>query len=190
MGRPERSDPGARPDRTPGVSIAMSKVAAAKKIPFIAIGAGGASLTGADCTPRTPFTMLATIRLRHSGNGTASAIIKRGRQDLVLHYRRLRLLGTQWCKKRRPKWYWPTAARYWAPFVRPLGTTDYSLVPVAGASLGRASAGPRERGYRFLELAQGQANEFGIAKTMKPPRCSPFSPTFMPPHCRPRRVCI
>jgi len=28
-----------------GVSIAMSKVAAAKKIPFIAIGAGGASLT-------------------------------------------------------------------------------------------------------------------------------------------------
>src|SRR5882762_5251215 len=34
-----------------GVSIAMSKVAAAKKIPFIAIGAGGASLTGADCTP-------------------------------------------------------------------------------------------------------------------------------------------
>src|ERR1700721_1546547 len=36
-----------------GVSIAMSKVAAAKKIPFIAVGAGGASLTGADCTPYT-----------------------------------------------------------------------------------------------------------------------------------------
>ena len=33
-----------------GVSIAMSKVAAAKKVPFFAIGAGGASLTGADCT--------------------------------------------------------------------------------------------------------------------------------------------
>jgi branched-chain amino acid transport system substrate-binding protein len=34
-----------------GVSIAMAKVAAAKKVPFFAIGAGGSSLTGADCTP-------------------------------------------------------------------------------------------------------------------------------------------
>jgi len=32
-----------------GVSIAMAKVAAAKKVPFFAIGAGGASLTDADC---------------------------------------------------------------------------------------------------------------------------------------------
>ena len=31
-----------------GVSIAMAKVAAAKRVPFFAIGAGGASLTGAD----------------------------------------------------------------------------------------------------------------------------------------------
>src|SRR5258707_3817782 len=36
-----------------GVSIAMSKVAAAKKIPFIPIGAGGGPLTGADSTPHT-----------------------------------------------------------------------------------------------------------------------------------------
>ena len=33
-----------------GVAIAMAKVAAAKKVPFIVIGAGGASLTNEDCT--------------------------------------------------------------------------------------------------------------------------------------------
>ena len=37
-----------------GVSIAMSKVAAAKKVPFFAVGAGGASLTGADTVWRPP----------------------------------------------------------------------------------------------------------------------------------------
>ncbi|MBX3528367.1 MAG: ABC transporter substrate-binding protein, partial [Rhodoblastus sp.] len=36
-----------------GVSIAMSNIAREKKIPFIAIGAAGASLTGKDCTPYT-----------------------------------------------------------------------------------------------------------------------------------------
>src|SRR5277367_7059502 len=36
-----------------GVSLAMNPVAKEKKIPFIAIGAAGASLTGKDCTPYT-----------------------------------------------------------------------------------------------------------------------------------------
>ncbi|MDE2300364.1 MAG: ABC transporter substrate-binding protein, partial [Burkholderiales bacterium] len=36
-----------------GVNIAMSKVALAKKVPFISIGAAGASLTNQDCTPYT-----------------------------------------------------------------------------------------------------------------------------------------
>src|SRR6202521_3268841 len=58
-----------------GVSIAMSKVAAAKKVPFIAIGAGGASLTGADCTPYSIHYAYDTTAL---GNGTARAIVKQG----------------------------------------------------------------------------------------------------------------
>ena len=58
-----------------GVSIAMSKVALAKKIPFIAVGAGGASLTGADCTPYSVHYAYDTTAL---GNGTASAIVKQG----------------------------------------------------------------------------------------------------------------
>ncbi len=56
-----------------GVSIAMAKVAAAKKVPFFAVGAGGASLTGADCTPYSIHYAYDTTAL---GNGTASAIVK------------------------------------------------------------------------------------------------------------------
>src|SRR4029077_16860740 len=56
-----------------GVSIAMAKVAAAKKVPFFAIGAGGASLTGADCTPYSIHYAYDTTAL---GNGTATAIVK------------------------------------------------------------------------------------------------------------------
>src|SRR6202790_3886200 len=58
-----------------GVSIAMSKVAAAKRVPFIEIGAGGASLTGADCTPYSVHYAYDTTAL---ANGTASVIIKNG----------------------------------------------------------------------------------------------------------------
>ena len=39
-----------------GVSIAMSKVAKEKKVPFIAIGAAGASLTSNDCTAYSSIT--------------------------------------------------------------------------------------------------------------------------------------
>src|ERR1700729_864344 len=58
-----------------GVSIAMSKVAAAKKIPFFAIGAGGASLTNEDCTAYTVHYVYDTTAL---ANGTASTIVQNG----------------------------------------------------------------------------------------------------------------
>src|SRR5260370_19460081 len=58
-----------------GVSIAMSKVAAAKKVTFCAIGAGGSSLTGEDCTHYTIHYAYDTTAL---GNRTAIAIVKEG----------------------------------------------------------------------------------------------------------------
>src|SRR5258708_25642182 len=95
-----------------GVSIAMSKVAAAKKIPFIAIGAGGASLTGADCTPYTVHYAYDTTAL---GNGTAAPSSKRaarpGSSLLPI------TPSARSCKTLRPRWCWPTAAKYWAPSV-------------------------------------------------------------------------
>src|SRR5271170_2417417 len=58
-----------------GVSLAMNPVAKEKKIPFIAIGAAGASLTGKDCTPYTIHYAYDTTAL---GNGTATTILDQG----------------------------------------------------------------------------------------------------------------
>ena len=61
VGRPGRARPADRRHQH-GVSIAMAKVAAEKKVPFIAIGAGAASLTNEDCT-----RLHDPLRLRHDG---------------------------------------------------------------------------------------------------------------------------
>src|SRR5580704_19648631 len=58
-----------------GVSLAMNNVAKEKKIPFIAIGAAGASLTGKVCTPYTVHYAYDTTAL---SNGTATTIVNEG----------------------------------------------------------------------------------------------------------------
>jgi len=58
-----------------GVNIAMTTIAREKKIPFFAIGAAGASLTGKDCTRYTVHYAYDTTAL---GNGTATTILKQG----------------------------------------------------------------------------------------------------------------
>src|ERR1700684_2016093 len=58
-----------------GVNIAMAKVAAAKKIPYFALGPGGASLTNEDCTAYTVHYVYDTTAL---ANGTATAIVNAG----------------------------------------------------------------------------------------------------------------
>src|SRR5271155_1228405 len=58
-----------------GVNIAMSKVAAVKKVPFFVIGAAGASLTNQDCTAYTVHYVYDTTSL---ANGTATAVLAAG----------------------------------------------------------------------------------------------------------------
>ena len=52
-----------------GVSLAISAAVKEKRVPFFAIGAAGASLTGKDCTPYTVHYAYDTTAL---GNGTAT----------------------------------------------------------------------------------------------------------------------
>src|ERR1700690_729717 len=127
-----------------GVSIAMSKVAAAKKVPFIAIGAGGASLTGVDCTAYTVHYAYDTTAL---GNGTASAIISQGGKTwFVVLANGGKVLG---------------AVR------APLGTTDYSSFLLQAQASGAQVLGLANAGTDFSNSLKA-ANEFGITKTMKP----------------------
>ena len=58
-----------------GVSLAIAAAEKEKKVPFFAIGATGASLTGKDCTPYTVHYAYDTTAL---GNGTATTILKEG----------------------------------------------------------------------------------------------------------------
>ena len=58
-----------------GVTIAMAKVAVAKKIPLLIVGAGGSSLTNEDCTAYSVHYVFDTTAL---ANGTASTVLRGG----------------------------------------------------------------------------------------------------------------
>jgi len=58
-----------------GANLAMAKIAAEKKRPFIAIGAGSARLSNEDCTPYTIHYAYDTVAL---ANGTGAAVTKGG----------------------------------------------------------------------------------------------------------------
>ncbi|MBK6009157.1 ABC transporter substrate-binding protein [Ramlibacter ginsenosidimutans] len=145
-----------------GVSIAMSKVAGQKKVPFIAIGAAGASLTNEDCTPYSVHYAYDTTSL---ANGTASAIVQQGGKSwyfLTADYAfgtQLRTAATEVVEKHGGKSLGEVRV--------PLGTTDFSsfLLQAQGSKaqvLGLANAGADFT--NSLKAAQ----EFGITKQMKP----------------------
>jgi branched-chain amino acid transport system substrate-binding protein len=145
-----------------GVSIAMSKVAAAKKVPFIAIGAAGASLTGADCTPYTIHYVYDTTSL---GNGTASVIVKQGGKSwffVTADY----AFGTQ-LQEAATKVVLANGGKVVGAVRAPLGTTDYSSFLLQAQSSGAQVLGLANAGTDFSNSLKA-ANEFGITKSMKP----------------------
>jgi branched-chain amino acid transport system substrate-binding protein len=145
-----------------GVSIAMSKVAAAKKIPFIAIGAGGSSLTGVDCTPYTVHYLYDTTAL---ANGTASVIVKNGGKTwffITADY----AFGTQ-LQESATRVVTANGGKVLGAVRVPLGTTDYSSFLLQAQASGAQVLGLANAGTDFSNSLKG-ATEFGITKTMKP----------------------
>jgi branched-chain amino acid transport system substrate-binding protein len=145
-----------------GVSIAMAKVAAAKKVPFFAIGAGGASLTGADCTPYSIHYAYDTTAL---ANGTASAIVKRGGKNwyfVTADY----AFGTQ-LQEAAARVVTANGGKVLGSVRAPLGTTDYSSFLLQAQASGAQVLGLANAGTDFSNSLKG-ANEFGITKTMTP----------------------
>jgi branched-chain amino acid transport system substrate-binding protein len=145
-----------------GVSIAMAKVAAAKKVPFIAIGAAGASLTGADCTAYTIHYSYDTTAL---GNGTASAIVKQGGKSwyfVTADY----AFGTQ-LQEAAARVVVANGGKVLGAVRAPLGTTDYSSFLLQAQASGAQVLGLANAGTDFSNSLKA-ANEFGLTKTMKP----------------------
>jgi branched-chain amino acid transport system substrate-binding protein len=145
-----------------GVNIAMAKVAAAKRVPFIVIGAGGASLTGADCTAYSVHYAYDTTAL---ANGTASVIVKGGGKSwyfITADY----AFGTQ-LQDAATRVVIANGGKVLGSVRAPLGTTDYSSFLLQAQASGAQVLGLANAGTDFSNSLKA-AVEFGITTTMKP----------------------
>ena len=145
-----------------GVNLAMSAAAKEKKIPLIAIGAAGASLTGKDCNAYTIHYGYDTTAL---ANGTAKTIVERGGKSwffLTADY----AFGTQ-LENGAAKVVKENGGKVVGDVRVPLGTSDFAsyLLQAQGSGakvLGLANAGAD------TQNSLKAAAEFGLTKTMKP----------------------
>ena len=145
-----------------GVNIAMSKVAAAKKVPLIVIGAGGASLTNEDCTAYTVHYAYDTTAL---ANGTATTIVRSGGKTwfyLTADY----AFGTQ-LQNAASKVVEANGGKNIGAVRVPLGASDFSSFLLQAQGSGAQVLGLSNAGTDFSNSLKA-ANEFGITRTMKP----------------------
>ena len=145
-----------------GVSIAMAKVAAAKKVPFFSIGAGGASLTNEDCTAYTIHYVYDTTAL---ANGTATTIVRNGGRSwfyLTADY----AFGAQ-LQSAASKVVETNGGKNVGAVRVPLGAADFSSFLLQAQGSGAQVLGLANAGEDFSNSLKA-ANEFGITATMKP----------------------
>jgi branched-chain amino acid transport system substrate-binding protein len=145
-----------------GVSLAMSAAAKEKKIPFIAIGAAGASLTGKDCTPYTIHYGYDTTAL---ANGTAKTIVEEGGKSwffLTADY----AFGTQ-LENGAAKVVKENGGKVVGDVRVPLGTSDFASYLLQAQSSGAKVLGLANAGADTQNSLKAAA-EFGLTKTMKP----------------------
>ena len=145
-----------------GVSIAMAKVAAAKRFPFFALGAGGSSLTNEDCTAYTIHYIYDTTSL---ANGTATTIAQAGGKSwfyLTADY----AFGTQ-LQTAASKVVEANGGKNIGAVRVPLGASDFSSFLLQAQGSGAQVLGLANAGEDFSNSLKA-ANEFGITKKMKP----------------------
>ena len=145
-----------------GVSLAMSSAVKEKKIPFFAIGAAGASLTGKDCTPYTIHYAYDTTAL---GNGTATAILREGGKNwffLTADY----AFGTQ-LEEAASSVVKANGGKVLGSIRVPLGTADFSSFLLQAQTSNAQVLGLANAGTDFTNSIKA-AQEFGITQTMKP----------------------
>ena len=144
-----------------GTNLAMAKVAAEKKRPFISVGAATSALTNDQCTPYTLHWAYDTTAL---AKGTGGAVVKNGGKTwyfLTADY----AFGTQ-LQTDTTKVVEANGGKVTGSVRAPLNASDFSsfLLQAQGSKaqiLGLANAG----GDTVNSIKA--ANEFGITKTMK-----------------------
>ncbi|HEX9169794.1 MAG TPA: ABC transporter substrate-binding protein [Roseiarcus sp.] len=145
-----------------GVSLAMSAAAKEKKIPFIAIGAAGGSLTGKDCSPYTIHYGYDTTAL---ANGTAKTIVEGGGKSwffLTADYafgKQLEAAATDVVKA--------NGGTVVGDVRVPLGTSDFSSYLLQAQGSGAQVLALANAGADTSNSLKAAA-EFGLTKSMKP----------------------
>ena len=145
-----------------GAAIAMSKVIAAKKVPYFVIGSAGASLVNEDCTAYSVQYVYNTTAL---ANGTASAVVKSGGKTwfyLTADY----AFGTQ-LQAAASKVVEANGGKNRGAVRVPLSASDFSSFLLQAQSSGAQVLGLANAGDDFINSLKS-ANEFGITRTMTP----------------------
>ncbi len=144
-----------------GTSLAMAKVAAEKKKPFIAIGAGSSALTNDQCSPYTIHYAYDTVAL---AKGTGPAVVKAGGKSwffLTADY----AFGTalQADATNAVKAAGGTAV---GSVRHPLSASDFSSFLLQAQASKAEILGLANAGGDTINAIKA-ANEFGVTKTMK-----------------------
>ncbi|CAB3856111.1 ABC transporter substrate-binding protein [Achromobacter mucicolens] len=142
-------------------SLAMAAVAAEKKKPFIAVGAGSSDLTNAQCSPYTVHYAYDTVAL---ARGTGSAVVKDG--------------GKSWFFLTADYAFGHALERDTMAVVKaaggevkgqvraPLGASDFSSFLLQAQASKAQILGMANAGGDTINTVKA-ANEFGVTKTMK-----------------------
>jgi branched-chain amino acid transport system substrate-binding protein len=144
-----------------GTALAMAKVAAEKKKPFLAIGPGSSALTNEQCTPYTIHYAYDTVAL---AKGTAPAVVKAGGKSwyfLTADY----AFGTQ-LQGDATKVVQASGGNVVGSVRAPLSASDFSSFMLQAQSSKAQILALANAGGDTINSVKA-ANEFGITKTMK-----------------------
>ncbi len=141
-----------------GVALAIAAAEKEKKVPFFAIGAAGASLTGKDCTPYTVHYAYDTTAL---GNGTATTILKEGGKTwffLTADY----AFGSQ-LQDAAARVVTANGGKVVGSVRAPLATSDFASYLLQAQNSGAQVLGLANAGPDFTNSLKA-ANELGVLK--------------------------
>jgi branched-chain amino acid transport system substrate-binding protein len=144
-----------------GTSLAMAKVAAEKKHPFIAIGAGTARLTNEECTPYTVHYAYDTVAM---AKGTGSAVVKQGGKSwffLTADYAFGHSLESDTTNVVKAN-----GGQVLGSVKHPLSASDFSSFLLQAQSSKAQILGLANAGGDTINAIKA-ANEFGVTKSMK-----------------------
>ncbi|HEX6707965.1 MAG TPA: ABC transporter substrate-binding protein [Albitalea sp.] len=144
-----------------GTSLAMSKVAAEKKKPFLVVGAATSALTGEQCTPYTVHWAYDTVAL---AKGTGNAVVKEGGKTwyfLTADY----AFGAQ-LQNDTSTIVKAAGGNVVGSVKHPLNASDFSSFLLQAQSSKAQILGLANAGGDTINSIKA-ANEFGITKTMK-----------------------